>query len=81
MFLITSTSHFLARVTYFSQLLTAIIYGLTRCYIASIQKEEFSREKIKKSQSLVDAEKYKLLRSETKQLISKKKKAYNKELC
>ena len=45
-----------------------------------IKKKNIQRRKLKKSQSLVDAEKYKSLRRNTKQLISKKKKAYNKKL-
>ena len=45
-----------------------------------IKKKKIQRRKSKKSQSLVDAEKYKSLRRNTKQLISKKKKAYNKKL-
>ena len=44
-----------------------------------IKKKNIQRRKLKKSQSLVDAEKYKSLRRNTKQLISKKKKAYNKK--
>ena len=46
-----------------------------------IKKKNIQRTKLKKTQTLVDVEKYKSLRRETNQLILKKKKAYNKKLA
>ena len=45
-----------------------------------IKKKNIQRKKLKKSQSSNDLEKYRTLRRETKKLISKKKKDYNKKL-
>ena len=45
-----------------------------------IKKKNIQRKKIKKNETLVYVEKYKPLRRETKLLISKQKKAYNKKL-
>ena len=51
-----------------------ITHGLIKELLHQIiEKKNIQRKKLKKTQSLMDVEKYKSLRRETKQFISKKK--------
>ena len=92
-FLTTSTSHFRTGAAYFHA--STVNEYIPKYRVKNvnnhpridkelsnpIKEKNIQRKKSKKSDFLVDFEKHKLLRHETKKLFSKKKKDYNKNLA